>query len=292
MTTKRQFEKVTILNSNNIEQQVKNLFISSMRRVWKFAFDTHGNNRSSAKTDLLHSSIENSIIQAFGDYKDLFLGNFKLIVEKENIDSQKTQRIKHIEDIFGNKFKVDMLITHNDQIHTVFLVKAPLTSINKNRYNSIANTFGEIDRFYGNPENKNIQLVFINITPKKTFTVDEKNGFLKVENVRYLGLNKDDKGNKPMDKLPKSDEIKQKITEIHIEYDINFSKDLSEIKNKNDLKQQILNDENFVNILPNGIDDLKSYVNQFIISNNHIFNVDLESNPDISHNWQQLKLKF
>ena len=164
MATKRQFEKDTILNSISIEQSISNNIATAMKKMWLFSFNEHGNNRSSAKTDLLHTSWENALKDSFGDYKDLFVGNFGLTVEKENIGSKKTDRIKQIVDIFGSKFKVDMLMTHNDNIHTVFLLKAPLTSINKNRYNSALNNFGEIDRFYGNIENQKIELVFVNFT--------------------------------------------------------------------------------------------------------------------------------
>lgn len=282
MATKRQFEKETVLNSTDIEQSIINNIATAMRKMWQFSFNEHGNNRSSAKTDLLHTSWENVLKDSFGDYKDLFMNNFGLVVEKENTGSKKTNRIKQIIDIFGGKFKVDMLMTHQDKIHTVFLLKAPLTSINKNRYNSVLNNFGEIDRFYGNVENKDIELVFVNLTPKNTFTFDDKKKSIKKEVVQYLGLNQDDKGNKPIDKLPKEKSIKDKVHEIHIEYDLNFAIPLDNIKTKLDLTNQIQNTQNFVSLSNGSVDELKTYIEHFISTNNKILNISLNNSEPLS----------
>lgn len=292
MATKRQFDKETILNSTDIEQAIMNNIATAMRKMWQFSFDEHGNNRSSAKTDLLHKSWENVLKDSFGDYQDLFVNNFGLVVEKENTGSKKTDRIKQIVDIFGSKFKVDMLMTHNENIHTVFLLKAPLTSINKNRYNSALNNFGEIDRFYGNPENKNIELVFVNLTPKETFTVDDKKNSIKNETVQYLGLNQDDNGNRPIDKLPKTEEIKRKVHEIHIEYGIKFNKNFADILTKDELKNQIQTTPNFVSLGAGSVNELKKYIEHFINSNSHILNIDLNAGNDDSIPGTQMKLKF
>lgn len=276
MIIKRQFEKKTLLNSVDIEKRVINLIATAMKKMWEFSFTEDGNNRSTTKTDYLHTNWENALNDSFGDYKDAFNEYFDLNVEKEQIVSKQTNRIKDIVDIFGSKFKVDMLMSHNSIIHTVFLLKAPLTSINKNRYNSALNNFGEIDRFYGNPENKNIELVFVNFTPKKTFTIDNKNNTIKKEIVQYLGLNKDDNGEKPIDKLPKSTEIKQKIHEIHIEYELNFSIDLDLITTKDELKKQIKSTPNFVILQDDSIKELKDYIKDFINKNNNVLQINLD----------------
>lgn len=244
-----------------------------MKKMWLFSFNEYGNNRSSTKTDLLHSSWENVLKDSFGDYKDLFVESFGLDVEKENVGSNKTNRIKQIVDIFGSKFKVDMLMTHNGNLHTVFLLKAPLTSINKNRYNSALNNFGEIDRFYGNVENHTIELVFVNFIPKETFTIDDTKKSIKKECVKYLGLNQDDNGGRPIDKLPKTEDIKKKVREIHIDYELRFSKNMDEILTKDDLKNQIQTSQNFVLLQNGSIDELKDYIEHFIKNNNHVFKI-------------------
>lgn len=303
MATKRQFDKETILNSTDIEQAIMNNIATAMRKMWQFSFVQHGNNRSSAKTDLLHKSWENVLKDSFGDYQDLFVNNFGLVVEKENTGSKKTQRIKQIVDIFGSKFKVDMLMTHNENIHTVFLLKAPLTSINKNRYNSVLNNFGEIDRFYGNPENKDIELVFVNLTPRESFVIEDKKKSIKNENVQYLGLNQDDNGNRPIDKLPKEKSVKDKVHEIHIDYSLNFGMELKDIKTKLDLINKIQNTQNFVSLSNGSIEELKTYIDYFIKTNNHIFNLSQtnssipiqpveDENNNIVPAGTQMKFKF
>jgi hypothetical protein len=282
MVTKRQFEKETILNSIDIEQMIMKKIANAMRQMWQFSFKENGNNRSSSKTDLLHTSWENVLKDSFGDHKDLFEKHFELVVEKEEPGSKKTNKIQHINDIFGGKFKVDMLMTHQDKIHTVFLLKAPLTSINKNRYNAALNIFGEIDRFYGNVDNKEIELVFVNLTPKATFITDNKNSAIKKEDVKYLGLNQDDNGNRPIDKLPKEKSIKDKVHEIHIEYELKFDMPLDEIKNKSSLIGQIKTQTNFISLSNNSIDELKIYIEHFISSNENILNISLKNNESSS----------
>lgn len=279
MTSKRQFNKQTIVNSPECEANVCNSIAITMKRMWEFAFTEDGNNRSSAKTDYLHARWEGILNESFGDHKDLFNHHFSLVVEKEGAGSKKTSQIKQIEDIFGANFKIDMLMTHEGKPHTVFLLKAPLTSLNKNRYNAALNNFGEIDRFYGNPANLDIELVFVNFTPIKTFTVDTKNNSIKMENVQYLGLNQDDKGNRPKDKLPKPQEIKDKVHEIHIDYDLNLGIDFTEIKTVSELKNLIATKQGFVSLFPGAVDELKQYVEHFLEVNEHI--LQIEADPPV-----------
>lgn len=101
MATKRQLDKLSIINSPEFETRVCNEISSTMKRMWEFSFTEDGNNRSSGKTDYLHLSWENILRDSFGDYKDLFAEHFTLLVEKESVKSTKTNQIKHIQDIFG-----------------------------------------------------------------------------------------------------------------------------------------------------------------------------------------------
>ena len=287
MATKRQFEKITINNSPEIQKAICDDISTVMKRIWEFSLLQNGNNRSSAKTDLLHNSWSNIFINSFGDYGDLFNDNFQLTVEKEKIGKNTTSQIKGIIDIFGNTFKVDMLLTNEQKPHTIYLLKAPLTSINKNRYNSALNLFGEIQRFYGNPQNIDVELVFVNFTPKETFTRNE-NKDLKREVVQYLGLNRDDKGGCPLSKLPISDEIKKNIHEIHIEYEINL--DFLEIRDEDTLNNLIKTTPNFISVKNESLDDLKIYIKKFIDRNNHILNIAENKVDDCQPH--QLRFKF
>ena len=273
MSTKRQLDKLLIINSPEIEIKVCNEISTTMKRMWEFSFAEDGNNRSSGKTDFLHLSWENILKDSFGDFKDLFVEHFSLMVEKESVKSTKTNQIKQIQDIFGSTFKVDMVITHQQKIHTVFLLKAPLTSINKNRYNSAVCNFGEIDRFYGNHENVDIELVFVNFLPLETFTIDNKNNAIKNEKVKYLGLKQDGRGNRPIDKIPKSKEIKDKVHEIHIDYKLNFGVNFSEIKKLAELKNLISEKQVCVSLLPNALSELKLYMKHFLTTNARIFKI-------------------
>ncbi len=270
---KRIVSKNTIINSVDIENKIKSSLSFAMKKMWQFSFDTSGNNRSSGKTDYLHNQWGKILELSFGDYEDVFRDNFELVVEKEKTGSNTTNQIKKIIDIFGKHFKVDMLLNHNDKIHTVFLLKAPLTSINKNRFNSCLNLFGEINRFYGNNDNSKIKLVFVNFTPKQTFTKDDKTKTLKTESVQYLGLNRDDNGESPLEKSVITDKAKENIHEIHIEYSLNLDSSLSNITSENMLKDLINRDTASIKVDSDALNDLKSYIDIFIAQNNHIFNI-------------------
>lgn len=274
MTTKRQFEKQTIITSPEFEASVCNRVAITMKKMWEFSFTEDGNNRSSAKTDYLHAQWERILNECFGDHKDLFNHHFSLVVEKESASSKKTNQIKQIKDIFGGNFKIDMLMNHEGNPHTVFLLKAPLTSLNKNRFNAVLNNFGEIDRFYGNPDNLDIELVFVNFTPLKTFTLETKKNSVKMEAVQYLGLNQDDDGNCPKEKLPKLQEVKDKVHEIHIDYDLNLGVDFSEIKTLSELKNLIASEQGLVSLFPGALNELKSYVEHFLETNDHILQIE------------------
>jgi hypothetical protein len=294
MATKRQLEKLTINSSPIIERKICDDIETAMQRMWDFSYSENGNNRSSGKTDYLHKSWEAILKNSFGDFNDIFDSNFQLLVEKEKVGTNKTSQIKEIIDIFGAKFKVDMLLSRGNEPHTVFLLKAPLSSINKNRFNSVLNLFGEIQRFYGNPDNKKIELVFVNFTPKETFTKNDKQKNYKKEIVQYLGLNQDDSGvNKPKDKLILPNEIKNNVHEIHIEYVVNFGVDFSEIKNESSLKELIKSTPKFVTINPPAIKELKDYILHFMKSHANLFDMSFENNDDDSIDISgQMKLKF
>ena len=73
---KRQIEKNTILNSQDIENKIILEIDIALKKMWRFVFNTGGNNRSSAKTDTLHTNWEYIFKNSFGDYKDNLVGSF------------------------------------------------------------------------------------------------------------------------------------------------------------------------------------------------------------------------
>lgn len=265
---KREFKYEHIGNSAEIRKSIINKVNHTMFRTWEFTSSINGNNRSSTKTDFLHYTTKDILLTSLGDNKKKFDElNFEFVVETDNALTKKTKSITVVRDIVGGVFNVDIIIKKNDNIHTVFLLKSSLTSINKNRFNSINSIIGEINRFYGNPENQNINLVFINLTPEETF-VKNSNHKLKKEVVNYIGLNTLlDTDLSPKTYLEKSiirEDLKSKISEIHINYKLNFDIDLSLITDINILRQKI--EEGYMSITTNDVElyDLEKYILTFI----------------------------
>lgn len=265
---KREFKSEHIGNSLEIKKNVTNTLNHTMFRTWEFTTSINGNNRSSTKTDFLHYTSKDVLLNSLGDYKKKFDElKFEFIVETDNALTKKTKSITSVKDIVGGVFNVDILINKDDKIHTVFLLKSSLTSINKNRFNSINSIIGEINRFYGNPENQNINLVFINLTPEETF-VKNSDHKLKKEVVNYIGLNTLlDNDLNPQTYLEKSiirDDLKLKISEIHINYKLNFDVDLSLITDMDMLRQKITDGNLTITTSDVGLYDLETYILNFI----------------------------
>lgn len=265
---KRVFKSEHIGNSPSIRNSVMNTLNHTMFRTWEFIASLNGNNRSSTKTDYLHYSAKDILLNSFGDNKKKFDDlKFEFIVETDNAVTKKTKSITMVEDIVGGVFNVDIIIKKDDKIHTVFLLKSSLTSINKNRFNSINSIIGEINRFYGNPDNQNINLVFINLTPEETFVKNSDNK-LKKEIVNYIGLNTIlDNDLNPKTYLEKSvirEDLKSKISEIHINYKLNFDVDLSSITDMDMLRQKIKDGNLVITTSDIGLYDLEKYTLNFI----------------------------
>tara|TARA_B100002019_G_C21189745_1_gene558166 strand:+ start:620 stop:1051 length:432 start_codon:yes stop_codon:yes gene_type:complete len=110
------------------------------------------------------------------------------------------------------------------------MIKAPISSINKNFQNSYNNLTGEAIRILSHKENKKLVVYFLNFIPRKTFTFDKDGKIKTIENVRE------------MNSLDLSDFgiLETNIEFINIYYDINeeFFIDTS-IKNKKDIKEKI-----------------------------------------------------
>lgn len=269
--SKRQRAGYTLLNSKNKQQEIELKISQMLQKVWHFSFQEIGNHKSNAKTDELHEKWEKIIYSSFGDYEDKYKSLFELQTEKARACGT-TNKLIEVQDMYEQKFNVDLLMKKGKDIDTVFLLKAPLTSINKNRYNYISNLLGEACRFYGNEKNLSTQLVFVNFIPKHNF-VSEANTYKK-ELTRYLSLTGKDVD--VLKKAPISEHIKEKITEINIEYELQLP--FEHIKSREDLKNAInyyqSHEQAFIKVT--NMQDMKDYLNCFIQKNNKELEIDLD----------------
>lgn len=267
--SKRQRAGYTLLNSKNKQEEIEIKMAQMLQKVWHFSFQETGNHKSSSKTDELHEKWEKIMYSSFGDYEDRYRDFFKLQTEKAK-SCGTTNKIADIQDMYGQKFNVDLLMRKGDKVNAVFLLKAPLTSINKNRYNYIGNLMGEVCRFYGNEENLNTELVFVNFVPKYNFMVEGDN--CKKETTKFLSFTNAE----VLKKAPLTDPVKQLIHEVNIEYDLKLPFDM--IKNKEDLKNVInvyqSEEEKFIAV--QDISGLKNYLENFIKKHNNELDIDLD----------------
>lgn len=272
--SKRQRAGYTLLNSKNKQEEIEAKISHMLQKVWHFSFQTAGNHKSNAKTDELHEKWEKIIYSSFGDYEDRYRDFFQLHTEKAKLCGT-TNKIADIQDMYEQKFNVDLLMKKGEAVNTVFLLKAPLTSINKNRYNYIGNLMGEVCRFYGNEENLNTELVFVNFIPKQNFVIDSDN--CRKETTRFLSFT----GAEVLKKAPITERVKSLIHEINIEYDLRLPFDM--IKNKEDLKNVInvyqSQEEKFVSV--EDISSLKVYLENFIKKYNKELDIDLNFSSKI-----------
>jgi hypothetical protein len=109
---------------------------------------TNNGNRSSIRTDKLHSGILSIIRRSIPDFD-----------KKYNVFPEKSIRCA-----YGKKFRIDILITDKEgNIILCILLKAFISSVQKNRANNANTTRGEIFRIKGLAGRKNIKVWFINL---------------------------------------------------------------------------------------------------------------------------------
>lgn len=132
----------------------------------------------------------------------------------------------NIQCFYGNNFKCDAVVFRNGIIESVFLFKSPISSILKNLFNSLNTISGEINRITGSENyiNKNFNIVFLDIIPKKTLVFNGK--LYKCEDVykRYTEVN-----------CIKKHPVVSKIPKLYVEkfwYDVNSNFIESLIGNK------------------------------------------------------------
>lgn len=138
---------------------------------------TENGNRSSQRTDKLHNGILNYIKNVVPDFD-----------KKYNVFHEKT-----IPCVYGNKFKIDILIEDKEgNIVSCILLKAFISSVQKNRANNANTTQGEIFRIKGLPERENVKVWFISLISNETPNYKSNGTLRSMENIEtsYVDLSK------------------------------------------------------------------------------------------------------
>jgi hypothetical protein len=138
---------------------------------------TKNGNRGAKRTDKLHHGII-SIIKR----------NVKDFDKKYNVFHEKS-----IECSYGNKFKIDILIEDkNGNIVSCILIKAFISSVQKNRANNANTTQGEIFRIKKIDGREHIKVWFITLISNKIPNYTNTGVLRNMENVEtsYIDLSK------------------------------------------------------------------------------------------------------
>jgi hypothetical protein len=138
---------------------------------------TGNGNRSSDRTDVLNTGILS-------------------IIRRNVIDFDKKYNVfyeKSIPCAYGNKFKIDILIEDKEgNIITCILLKAFISSVQKNRANNANTTHGEIFRIKAVCGRKNVKVWFISLIANSTPSYTASGLLRNMENVKssYVDLSK------------------------------------------------------------------------------------------------------
>lgn len=138
---------------------------------------TKNGNRGTGRTNRLHTGILS-------------------IIKRNIIDFDKKYNVfyeKSITCAYGNKFKIDILIEDKQgNIFACILLKAFISSIQKNRANNANTTHGEIFRITAVPGRKNVKVWFISLIANSTPSYTALGSLRNMENVKtsYVDLSK------------------------------------------------------------------------------------------------------
>ncbi len=270
---KMKVAKTTILNNEDKLNDLASRLQGNIKQIWRYIAENKNANRSSGKTDKLHKAIVSLLDDALGDYREHFYALFTINTESTIGKGNKTNKIKNIKDIFDSDFNIDIKCSPigSDDLHTAFLVKMPMTNLNKNRFNTVGGMFGEVARFYGELSNIKSDLFFVYLTPVASYQKTQE-GKLKPEDVNYLGLNHQTSTGTVLNKLPFSNEIKDRIYELHIEYEIDFGDTIENLKTQDNLYDKIKssNDLPKISITKQGKENIKLFLIEFLRRNSGI----------------------
>lgn len=273
----------TTIFDEHIAKKIKGSIESYLVEMWKFVYsdnkiDSNENNqkdknRSPTKTDDLHRKFAEFFTECFGNYKDDFNKSFGFKIETDDIE-KKTKRLKsEKKDLYGKYFNIDMELNYKDKKETfaTVLMKAPMTSIFKNRFNLIDNMLGESLRVLTkeNLELDSDSILFVTLIPNETFTVNKKQNNLKMEYSNYISLYSSSDGiNTILDESAMSDKAKSKIKEIVISYDFTFKDKV--FNTIDDLKNEISTNDDFIKVDDLTIQYFRHYIYEFLQNKSYI----------------------
>lgn len=155
------------------------------------SFYKENSTRSKHRTDLIHNRLKQMITQSLPP----------MLTESEEVEiltdtSKKNSKIK---DAYGGFFSADIIIKIFGEIRFSISVKAPVTSINKNKQNYMNTAIGEAHRVLSTEDSKNnLKYVHITFSPEKAFQKQTGNIIKGIEEVKTY---QDDSINKNMYKL-------------------------------------------------------------------------------------------
>lgn len=224
-------------NENNLKLVIKKELENSIQEMYYNSFKSEFATKSSKRTDVLHNGIKailNKIIEpSFKIKHNIFI--------KTDVKKTDTQ----IEDAYGKKISCDLIMGKKNKLkipNDVFLIKAPISSINKNFQNANNNVFGEFLRILIPKKNQNINVYSINIIPTYAPVFDSHKNIKKFEKVR---LNEEKK-----DQLKGFGILFEQTKKIDILYDINDK--IKEAKNQDEIfkiiKEIISNEDSLIKI--------------------------------------------
>lgn len=132
-------------------------------------------NRSKRRTDRLHESIVSIIQETIPDFND----NYKVDYE-EPIDCA-----------YGNKFNIDIHITdkRTNQLHTCILVKAMISSVQKNRANYANTTIGESVRVKKVEGRDGVNVWFVTLIPNMIPSYKSDGSLVRMESKETAYIN-------------------------------------------------------------------------------------------------------
>lgn len=155
------------------------------------SFYKENSTRSKHRTDLIHNRLKQMITQSLPP----------MLTESKEIEiltdtSKKNSKIK---DAYGGFFSADIIIKIFGEIRFSISVKAPVTSINKNKQNYMNTAIGEAHRVLSTENNRNnLKYIHLTFSPEKAFQKQTDNVIKGIEEVKTY---KDDSINKNMYKL-------------------------------------------------------------------------------------------
>lgn len=224
MSTKSRGVPQDANNSLAVKTRMKNRLLACLTDTWAYCINNPTGKqgaRSTGKTDILHCGIRESMMDAFGNTKNVFENRFALRAEEEGL-SGKTKRLK-IKDCLGSSFNVDLMLFDklNGCVDTAILVKASMSSINKNRYNYVTQSVGEMQRILAAESNSKMKALSLNLVPK--FSLSKKKDVLSWEKVNHLGFNTSLEGGKTvLHSMGISADIRDRIHEVNVFYSLAF----------------------------------------------------------------------